>query len=119
MNRKIALLRAVNVGGRKVVMAELADLFERLGLGPAKTLQAAGSVVFAGAGEARALEDRIEAGVAERFGLVSAVLVTGSKPVWPSGSAWSPPFSFVTRRSGPRSWPPIRFPTPPATIRAG
>ncbi|MGA3036549.1 MAG: DUF1697 domain-containing protein [Vulcanimicrobiaceae bacterium] len=45
MNR-VALLRAVNVGGRKVVMADLRALFVRLGFADAKTLLNSGNVVF-------------------------------------------------------------------------
>ena len=45
MNR-VALLRAVNVGGRKVVMADLRALFVKLGFGDAKTLLNSGNVVF-------------------------------------------------------------------------
>ena len=50
MGAKIALFRAVNVGGRKIIMTELKAMFEDIGLGPARTLQAAGNVVFHGQG---------------------------------------------------------------------
>lgn len=45
-NLRIALLRGVNTGGRKVVMSELKAGLEAMGLKDARTLQAAGSVVF-------------------------------------------------------------------------
>ena len=45
MNR-VALLRAVNVGGRKVAMADLRSLFLKLGFSDAKTLLNSGNVVF-------------------------------------------------------------------------
>lgn len=75
MGARTALFRAVNVGGRKVLMSDLKALFEDLSLGPVATLQAAGSVVFHGQGTDGDLEARLEAATAERLGLVSAVFV--------------------------------------------
>ena len=46
MPAHLALLRAVNVGGRPVVMAELRDMFEQLGYVGAKTVLQTGNVVF-------------------------------------------------------------------------
>jgi uncharacterized protein (DUF1697 family) len=43
---RVALLRAVNVGGRKVAMADLRALFVKLGFSDAKTLLNSGNVVF-------------------------------------------------------------------------
>lgn len=78
MSPRIALFRAVNVGGAgKVAMSDLKALFEDLGLGPAATLQAAGSVVFHGEGDEAGLEARLEAEAAARLGLKSAVFVRG------------------------------------------
>jgi uncharacterized protein (DUF1697 family) len=48
---RIALLRAINVGGRNTIpMAELKALFAKLGLRGARTLLQSGNVVFAGDG---------------------------------------------------------------------
>ena len=41
-----ALLRAVNVGGRKLVMSELKGIAEELGLGSPKTFIASGNLLF-------------------------------------------------------------------------
>ena len=79
MGAKIALFRAVNVGGRKIIMTELKAMFEDIGLGPAQTLQAAGSVVFHGQGEDAELETRLEAQTLAQFGMVSEVFVRGPK----------------------------------------
>lgn len=80
MSARIALFRAVNVGGgNRVAMTALKALFDDLGLGPATTLQAAGSVVFHGEGEAGDLETRLEAEAAARLGLASAVFVRGAE----------------------------------------
>ena len=77
MGAKIALFRAINVGGRKIIMSELKAMFEAMGLGPAQTLQAAGSVVFHGLSDDSELEARLEAETKARFGIVSEVFVCG------------------------------------------
>jgi uncharacterized protein (DUF1697 family) len=43
---RVALLRAVNVGGRQIAMAELRALFDELGFSDAKTLLNSGNIVF-------------------------------------------------------------------------
>jgi uncharacterized protein (DUF1697 family) len=66
---QIALLRAVNVGGRSLKMARLVDLANDLGFTNARTLLQSGNLVF----ESRArgddmLERRLEAEAETRFG---------------------------------------------------
>lgn len=46
MSRQIALLRAINVGGRTVTMAHLRHLFEALGFVNVETFIASGNVIF-------------------------------------------------------------------------
>lgn len=46
MSRYIAFLRAINVGGHTVTMAELRRLFEELGFRNAETFIASGNVIF-------------------------------------------------------------------------
>ena len=59
--RLFAFLRAINVGGRNIAMAELRRLFERLDLKEVETFIASGNVVFnSGASDLRALELLIE-----------------------------------------------------------
>ena len=61
--KRIALLRAVNVGGAKVIMAELRAMMEKVGFAGAQTLVQTGNLVFdAPAGSDAALEARLEAG---------------------------------------------------------
>jgi uncharacterized protein (DUF1697 family) len=70
---RIALLRGVNVGGRKVVMAELKAALEAMGLKAPRSLQAAGSLVFEdpeGRGDDE-LEAFLEARSLERLDLKS------------------------------------------------
>jgi uncharacterized protein (DUF1697 family) len=71
-----ALLRGINLGSRnKIAMADLRDLFERLGAEDVSTYVQSGNVVFASsvpqAGLARAIEQRIAADL----GLEIAVLL--------------------------------------------
>jgi uncharacterized protein (DUF1697 family) len=77
---RVALLRGINVGGaRKVEMARLRALLERLGFADVRTYINSGNALFrAPAGEdvARAaLASRIEAAIAEEFGFPVRTLV--------------------------------------------
>ncbi|MET0308846.1 MAG: DUF1697 domain-containing protein [Sphingomonas sp.] len=74
MKRWAGLLKGVNVGGRKLPMAELKALVEGLGFGEVRTLLASGNVVFAAEGEAAAIERKLEAALAAH-GLKTDVLV--------------------------------------------
>lgn len=75
MARLIALLRAVNVGGRKLPMAELRALCGELGWEEVETYIQSGNLVFSASGKPAALESRLEAAIAERFGLAVPVLI--------------------------------------------
>jgi len=71
-----ALLRAVNVGGRKVTMKELQEALGEAGHENVQTLQAAGSVVLEAKKTPDAkLEAAIEALIEKTFGIVSEVMV--------------------------------------------
>lgn len=73
MPATVALLRAVNVGGRnKVPMAELRALCTELGFEGVQTLIASGNVVFRDAAPDAA---RLERAVAERFGVETTVIL--------------------------------------------
>ncbi len=74
--RYVALLRAVNVGGRKVTMKELKEAAEKLGYENARTLVASGNLVFDTKKTADAkLEATLEARIEKTFGLFSEVMV--------------------------------------------
>ena len=61
LQRYVAFLRAINVGGHTVKMERLRAEFEALGLKDVSTFIASGNVMFSAApGEAAALEQRIE-----------------------------------------------------------
>ena len=65
MTAYLALLRAVNVGGRKLIMSDLKVIAEEAGLENAKTFIASGNLLFASkkseAAVARLLEERLKA----------------------------------------------------------
>lgn len=71
----IALLAAVNVGGRKIVMADLKALAGELGFENPRTLLASGNLVFSAPGVAEAVEARLEAALADRFGFKCPVML--------------------------------------------
>lgn len=70
MSPHIALLRGVNVGGRKVLKDDLLSLAKDLGFDEAKTLLASGNLVLWGKGGSDAdIERRLEDGLEKRMGL--------------------------------------------------
>ena len=89
--RYIALLRGVNVGGnKKVAMADLLALMQRLKFEEAKTLLQSGNLTFRTAGKnAAQLERQLEAEVLERLGLETRFFVR-SEDEWKSVIAANP-----------------------------
>lgn len=80
MARLIALLRAVNVGGRKLPMGELRALCGELGWESVETYIQSGNVVFGAPGRAEATERRLEEAIRARFGFdVPAMVRTASQ----------------------------------------
>lgn len=75
MGRMVALLRAVNVGGRSVPMAELRALCAELGWEEVATYVQSGNVVFTAAGKAPELEATLEAALTKRFGFAVPTIV--------------------------------------------
>ena len=65
----VALLRAVNVGGRSVRMADLVRLFDEAGFPAARTYLQSGNVVFdAGRAKRATVAAEIEAAIEQRYG---------------------------------------------------
>ncbi len=64
----VALLRAVNVGKRKVPMSELREVCRDLGYQHVATYIASGNLVFAADTPAKAVEAELEPAIAQRFG---------------------------------------------------
>lgn len=75
----IALLAAVNVGGRKIVMNDLKALAGQMGLENPRTLLASGNLVFGAAGEAAEIESRLEAALKDRFGFDCPVMLRSAR----------------------------------------
>jgi uncharacterized protein (DUF1697 family) len=75
MARLIALLRAVNVGGRKLPMAELRALCGELGWEDVETYIQSGNLVFTAPGEAPEIERKLEEAIEARFGIDVPVMV--------------------------------------------
>lgn len=73
----VALLRAVNVGGRnKIAMARLRELLESLGYGAVRTHLQSGNAVFAAAGAPpERVAQEIEGALVAELGLAAKVLV--------------------------------------------
>jgi len=69
MRQYIAFLRGINVGGHRVKMDRLRELFGELGLSNVSTLIASGNVIFwTDSSDVDALSDQIERHVSRRLG---------------------------------------------------
>ena len=77
IDRRVALLRGINVGkAKRIAMADLRKLFERLGYGDVCTLLNSGNVVFTVTKKSTGGDaDRIEAAIADRLGVSTRVTV--------------------------------------------
>jgi uncharacterized protein (DUF1697 family) len=74
--RYVALLRSVNVGGRKVPMSELRAVFEELGYTGVRTYIQSGNVVFdAKSGTPARIRSLIESELRSEFGMEITVLL--------------------------------------------
>jgi uncharacterized protein (DUF1697 family) len=96
--RAIAFLRAVNVGGRIVTMAELKRIAMQLGLEDVSTFIASGNLVFSRpAGTTVAVETRLESALERDLGYAVATMVRSDEEVGMIAS--DPPFSSDERGS--------------------
>ncbi len=75
MARQVALLRGVNLGGRKVVMSELRAACEGAGFTNVETLIASGNLVLGSKLRGEKLESKLEAVILEELGLKTDVHV--------------------------------------------
>ena len=76
MQRHIAFLRAINVGGHTVRMETLRQLFESFGFTAVETFIASGNVIFENSSqEAAALEAEIAGGLREALGYEVATFI--------------------------------------------
>lgn len=68
MTRYVCLLRAINVGGRNITMAELKKSFQKAGLEGVETFIASGNVIFESAKKPQALEKVISVALEKDLG---------------------------------------------------
>ncbi len=82
MPRYVALLRAVNVGGRTVRMEPLRTALEALGLSEVETLIASGNVLFRSRSRSDSgLERQIEGAMARAFGFEVITMVRSAAEI--------------------------------------
>lgn len=77
MDKKIAILRGINVGGkRKILMADLKFLFEDLGYSEISTYIQSGNVIFTSdKTDEEEMANKIEKAIEEKFGFEVPVIV--------------------------------------------
>ncbi|MEH3034814.1 MAG: DUF1697 domain-containing protein [Aeromicrobium erythreum] len=74
MARRIVLLRAVNVGGAKLPMAELREVAEELGATDVSTYIASGNLLCTPPGDPQDFDRALEQAVEKRFGFFREVI---------------------------------------------
>jgi uncharacterized protein (DUF1697 family) len=79
MTTHVALVRAVNVGGRKLGMADLRNVCAELGYADVQTYVQSGNVVFDAAGPAARIGKDLEGRIAADLGIEVAVLMRSPK----------------------------------------
>ena len=76
MARHVALLRGINVGGKRTVgMKDLKEVFEQAGMTDVRTYINSGNVIFSPGRSRARLAETFERAVADRFGFEVPVLV--------------------------------------------
>jgi uncharacterized protein (DUF1697 family) len=79
MTAFVALLRAVNVGGRKLIMTDLKGVAEGLGFAAVKTFIASGNLLFTSAKSEDAVKQALEAALTRHMGKTVGVMVRTAK----------------------------------------
>jgi uncharacterized protein (DUF1697 family) len=95
MTGYVAFLRGINVGGnKKVPMAQLKKVMEKLGYGNVKTLLASGNVLFDASGSDATVASKIEKTLASAFGFTIPVILRRKADL--EKLAESDPFKGIT-----------------------
>ena len=81
MGRHLALLRAVNVGRRRVAMGTAREILEGLGYTDVASFVNSGNLIFTGPGGAAAHERRIRGALEEEFGFELTTFVRSAAQV--------------------------------------
>lgn len=79
MNRYVAFLRGMNLGGRRITNESLRSHFEQLGCEDVATFRASGNVVFAKDGRPVELTAQLEKGLGEALGYEVPVFLRSAK----------------------------------------
>jgi len=99
MQRHIAFLRGINVGGHTVKMQDLRRLFASLGFSSVETVIASGNIVFESAEDrSRTLEQKIERLLAEALGYQVATFLRTAPEL--AAVARQQPFELAEMGSG-------------------
>jgi uncharacterized protein (DUF1697 family) len=75
MTAYVALLRAINVGGRKLIMKDLAAIGTRQGFGACRTFIASGNLLFTSDEKERAVKQKLESALGIHMGAEVPVMV--------------------------------------------
>jgi len=79
MTAYVALLRAVNVAGQKLLMSDLKAIAEELGLENARTFIASGNLLFASRRSEERLKADLEAGLEKHMGKRIGVMIRSAQ----------------------------------------
>jgi uncharacterized protein (DUF1697 family) len=79
VNRYVAFLRGMNLGGRRIANEALRAHFEALGCKEAATFRASGNVIFESTGRPATLTTTLEDGLAEALGYEVPVFLRSAK----------------------------------------
>jgi uncharacterized protein (DUF1697 family) len=79
VNRYVAFLRGMNLGGRRIANEALRSHFEALGCEEVATFRASGNVIFTRDGKPAELTSRLEGGLAEALGYEVPVFLRSAK----------------------------------------
>jgi uncharacterized protein (DUF1697 family) len=106
MSGRIHLLRAVNVGGAKLPMADLRVLATSLGATDVSTYIASGNLICEPPGDPAEFDRALEAAVAEQFGFFREVISRSHEDLVAARAAHPfevivPKYSYVTFLTGP------------------
>jgi uncharacterized protein (DUF1697 family) len=117
MDRYVAFLRGMNLGGRRITNEDLRSHFEALGCVEVATFRASGNVVFGAEGEKpAALTERLEAGLGESLGYAVPVFLRSAKEL--RGIAAATPFDAkAVEASAGKLQVALLRKAPPATAR--
>ena len=75
MERVVAFLGSINVGGNRIKMVDLVEALEDAGFGDVSTVAASGNVILSDEHDPAMLEMRLESIVQQRFGFKSCAMV--------------------------------------------